>query len=181
MSWFEILLLAVSLGMDAFSVGLGVGAKFSQPRQVFRLIWHFGLFQFMMPLLGWQIGSGIGSFAGEYQSWLAAAVLLLVGGKIVRDSFHEGKREIKDTDPTRGWSLVGLSIATSLDAFGVGMGLGLLLESLLYPCLLIGVVAAAMTLLGMKLGERLARFGGKRMEAVGGIVIILIGIKIFFS
>jgi len=176
--FLELLLLAFGLGADAFSVALGVGFSGASGRQLFRLSWHFGLFQFLMPLLGWLLGQHLLGFIQPYDHWVAFGLLALIGGKMLWEAFRpEEEGKAPAGDPTRGWSLVFLSLATSLDALGAGIGMAFMGGSLLPACLLIGVVAGLMTLVGMKLGGQVSRRFGKRSEAVGGGVLLVLAVK----
>ena len=176
MEFWEILVLAFVLGIDAFSVALAVGTRGSTFRQTFRLSFHFGLFQFMMPIIGWLLGKNVLSFVERYDHWVAFGLLFVIGAKMIYEAFrHVPDRIAKDR--TRKWSLVALSIATSIDALGAGIGMGILDTSLLYPCAIIGVTAGVMTLIGMKLGAFISAAVGSRMEAVGGVVLILLSVK----
>ena len=174
-SW-EILILAFVLGIDAFSVALAVGTGSSTFRQTFRLSFHFGLFQFLMPIVGWLLGRNIISLIQRYDHWVAFALLSVIGAKMIYEAFRH-RPEKATADRTRGWNLVALSTATSIDALGAGVGMGILGTSLLYPCAIIGITAAAMTLIGIKLGSVISVIIGSRMEAVGGVVLILLSLK----
>lgn len=179
----ETLLVAVALGCDAFAVGLGVGTRFCSPRQVFRLSFHFGLFQFFMPLLGCFIGQNVVGLTREWAPWVAFGLLFFIGGKMIHESLRPGEsmRSVDCPDPTRGLSLIVLSLATSVDALGVGFSLGMLGQGLLFSALIIGVVACSMTWTAMKLGNRLSRKFGQRMEIAGGLVLIAIAVKLLVS
>lgn len=173
-------MVAVALGCDAFAVGMGVGTRFCSPRQIFRLSFHFGLFQFLMPLLGWFLGVSIIGVASQWGPWAAFALLLFIGGKMIYESLRpEVSQEAENCpDPTRGVNLVMLSLATSMDALGVGFSLGMLQQSLLYAAVCIGVTACAMTWAAMKLGNRLSAAFGRRMETIGGLILVAIGVKL---
>lgn len=180
MQLLELGLIAVALGCDAFAVGMGVGAKSCQPRQVFRLSFHFGLFQFIMPLLGWFLGQNLIGVASKWGPWIAFILLFFIGAKMVRESLPNTKAEEHKEciDPTRGMSLVVLSLATSIDALGVGFSMGLLGSGLLFPAAWIGITAATMTWAAMKLGNRLSERFGKWMELAGGIILMAIAVKL---
>lgn len=168
--------------MDAFAVAIATGIVLGQVsgRQTFRLAFHFGLFQFLMPLVGYLAGMAVEPFMRRYNHWLAFALLAYIGGKMVREGFRgAGERQDGAKDPTRGLSLVVLSLATSIDALAVGVSLGVLhSEEILYPGVVIGIVACAFTAAGLHLGTRLGTVFGRRMEVVGGAVLIVIGLKI---
>jgi manganese efflux pump family protein len=179
----ETLLVAVALGCDAFAVGVGVGTRFCSPRQVFRLSFHFGLFQFLMPLLGCFIGQNVVGLALGWAPWVAFGLLFIIGLKMIHESLRpaESVRPLDCPDPTRGFSLIALSLATSMDALGVGLSLGMLGEGLFFSAIIIGVVASSMTWTAMKLGNRLSEKFGQRMETAGGLVLIAIAVKLLVS
>ena len=177
-----LLAIALGLAMDAFSVAVATGLtlKTVAPRQYFRLSYHFGLFQFLMPVLGWLAGSTLVGFISGIDHWVALALLSYVGGKMIKESFDHGE-EVPDylvKDPTRGASLVILSVATSIDALAVGLTLALLKVSILLPAVVIGIVAAALTFIGLRIGRYAGQWLGPWMERVGGVVLIGIGLKI---
>lgn len=173
-------MVALALGCDAFAVGLGVGTRFCSPRQVFRLSFHFGFFQFMMPLLGWLLGMSVVGVARSWGPWIGFGLLLTIGAKMIYESFKpDEERESQNCpDPTKGLSLVMLSLATSIDALGVGFSLGMLKQNLFHAAVCIGIVACLMTWAAMKAGNRLSSSFGRRMEVIGGLILIAIGVKL---
>jgi len=173
--------IAVGLAMDAFAVSMGVGLKLCQVdwRQTFRLGFHFGFFQAFMPVVGWLAGLTVASYVNAVGYWIAFALLVGIGGHMIWESFRsDEERALKTADPTRGLSLVVLSVATSIDALAVGVSLAMLEVSIWWPSVVIGVVAAAFTVVGLHLGCRIGAIVGRRMETVGGIILILIGVRI---
>jgi len=181
MNIWIVLAVALALAMDAFAVslGLGISLKPATGGQTFRLAFHFGLFQFLMPIIGWAAGESFVKYIGAYDHWVAFGLLIAVGGKMIIESFRrEEEANIKKPDPTRGLSLVILAIATSLDALAVGLSLAALHVAIIFPAAVIGIVAFTMTVLGMNIGPLLGKLIGKRAELLGGVVLILIGIKI---
>ncbi len=126
MSFPEVLLIALGLAMDAFAVCLGAGTTrfVDGPRPVFRLAFHFGLFQALMPILGWASGALIARYISAWDHWVAFGLLAFVGGRMVRSGF-EAEGECHATDPSRGGTLIMLAIATSIDAFAVGLTLAM--------------------------------------------------------
>jgi manganese efflux pump family protein len=176
----ETLFIAVALGCDAFAVGLGVGTRFCSPRQVFRLSFHFGLFQFLMPLLGCFIGQNVVGLAREWGPWVAFGLLLVIGAKMIYESLRDDQSKLAEDcpDPTRGLSLVALSLATSMDALGVGFSLGMLGQGLFLSALIIGIVAWCMTWTAMKLGNQLSARFGRWMETAGGLILIGIAVRL---
>jgi manganese efflux pump family protein len=179
--WFNLLFVAVGLSMDAFAVALaaGMAVKNVTPRHVFRVAFHFGLFQFFMPLLGWAAGRQLTDYIGNYDHWLAFFLLGGVGAKMLWESVAGGEETAAKTDPTRGLLLVTLSVATSIDAMAVGVSMAFLKVDVLLPCVVIGVVTAALSSIGILLGGggRIGRRWEHWAEAAGGVVLILIGLK----
>jgi putative Mn2+ efflux pump MntP len=177
MSWIEIILLALALAVDAFTVGAAVGLTHRKKGQIFRLSWHFGVFQALMPLVGALVGRSLERFVAPFSHWLAFGLLALIGGRMIRGALRGGERRF-DRDLTRGLSLIGLSVAVSIDALAAGFTLGLRQESIALPVLVIGAVAAALTAVGMVVAGRLGPRLGKGCEIVAGVVLIGLGVKI---
>lgn len=177
-----ILFIAVGLSMDAFAVSIVTSLSLREvsKRQVFRLSFHCGLFQFLMPVIGWYLGAAFSKYISSYDHWIAFALLSAIGGKMIHESFEKDDDGEKKSavDPTRGLSLLFLVVATSIDALAVGVSLAMLSINIWYPAAIIGVVTLSLTVIGMKIGERLGLAFGHRMELIGGLILIGIGIKI---
>ena len=182
MSFLSILIIAIGLGMDAFSVAMGVGASARAVswRAVFRLSSCFGLFQFIMPVAGWFAGVSVANVIAGYGHWIAFGLLSLVGGKMIMESYN-GKAKVNTADPTKGLSVIILSVATSIDALAVGFSFALLKIPVLFPSTVIGIVAFIMTVCGMLFGAHLGRIFGKKVEIFGGLLLIGIGVKILME
>ncbi|MGB9596352.1 MAG: manganese efflux pump MntP family protein [Candidatus Poribacteria bacterium] len=181
MGLWEIIILAVVLGIDATSVALAIGACGCDFKQGCRLSLSFGSFQFIMPIIGWFLGKNVVSLIQKFDHWVAFGLLFIIGVKMLYEAFNHNEEDAPKCDRTRGWSLFALSIATSIDALGAGLVMGIKNVGFLYPSFIIGVTAAIMTFTGVKLGNVLSAVIGKRMEAVGGIVLIGLGIKMLFT
>ena len=181
MSLPSLLALACALAMDAFAVAIAVGItlKRANGRQTFRLAWHFGLFQALMPVAGWLGGSAISGLLAAYNHWIACALLVVIGGNMIREAFMD-EEERRGKDATRGWSLVALSLATSIDALAVGFSMSLLRTPIAWPAVVIGLVAAGFTAAGLHVGRLVA--SGKRLrlyaEVIGGLALWAIAINI---
>ncbi len=182
MGYLEIILIAFALAIDAFAVSFSAGAYFGRAtnRQKFRLSFHFGLFQFFMPILGWFAGSRIVSLIENWDHWVACAILIAIGAKMIFDAVSKSS-DLVNRDISKGITLVSLSIATSIDALAVGFGIGLLNGAIFIPSIIIGIVAASMSLVGIKLGETISLHFGSKVTAFGGIILILIGLNIVFE
>lgn len=167
--------------MDAFAVSL-VGGATIHPltgRHVFRLAFHFGLFQFLMPIIGWLAGTSVIDYIAAFDHWIAFGLLGLIGSKMIYESFQPTSEITKDI--SRGCSLVGLSLATSIDALAIGITLSALRVEIWYPSVIIGLVAAGFSIAGIFIGRKGGRFLGKRFELIGGLILIGIGVKILIE
>ncbi len=171
--------LALALAMDAFAVALGTGTVLARltGRHLFRLGFHFGLFQALMPVIGWLAGQTVIQWIAAWDHWIAFGLLGLIGSRMIYEACADGEKP-GDRDPTRGLSLVMLSIATSIDALAVGFSLSVIGVSIWLPALVIGLVAGALTVVGMLMGDRIGSRWGSRVEILGGLVLIAIGIKV---
>lgn len=182
MDWLTIFGIALALAMDAFAVALAAGAVINPitGRHLFRLGFHFGLFQALMPIAGWMLGMTVQKWISSYDHWIAFGLLAFVGGRMIKEAFEEDEDE-EASDPTKGLTMVMLSVATSIDALAVGLSLAMLGISVWVPSGVIGVVAGVLTVTGMLLGRRLGDNWGKRVEVCGGAVLCLIGLKILLE
>ena len=171
--------------MDVFAVSIatGVTLKRIDVRQAFRMSWHFGLFQAVMPIVGWSAGLTVRSFIEKYDHWAAFTLLAFVGMHMIREAFKEDNEISSKKDPTRGMVLIILSIATSIDALAVGFTFSLLKISIWIPAIIIGIVSILFSIIGLKIGKGLGKISSvsKYAEITGGIVLILIGVKILYE
>ncbi len=179
MTLSSIFLAALSMAMDAFAVSLCSGLKIGAGiRPALRLAFHFGLFQALLPIFGWFFGSAVASLFSAYDHWVAFALLAFVGVRMVRSGLSKKEEEKFTPDPSRGWMMVMLSVAVSIDALAVGFSLGLLGVTIWAPALIIGAVTAALSLLGLRIGLHFGQRLGKTVEALGGVLLIGIGLQI---
>jgi putative Mn2+ efflux pump MntP len=179
LTWVNLLGLALGLAMDAFAVSIVAGLTLGSvtSRHTFRLAFHFGLFQAMMPVLGWLAGNQVDRYIAAYDHWVAFSLLCLVGGKMLLDARTKRPRGNR-SDPTRGLMLVTLSVATSIDALAVGMSMAFMRVSVWVPAAVIGIVAATLTAAGIRFGNRLGARVGRAARALGGCVLLFIGLRI---
>jgi manganese efflux pump family protein len=179
MTIIEIILIALGMAMDAFAVCIGIGTSRNtgNNRQGFRLAFHFGLFQFLMPIIGWLAGNGLVKFIAPYDHWIAFFLLVFVGGRMIWSGLHPEKKD-EENDPSRGWNLVILSIATSIDALAIGLSLAIVGVQIWYPAVIIGIVTGLISWMGLRLGNYLGVKFGQRMEIIGGILLAIIGVRI---
>jgi putative Mn2+ efflux pump MntP len=179
----SILIIAIGLSADCFAVSISgsVAMQRATPWQIIRTAFTFGLFQAIMPVIGWLIGKNLVTLVADYDHWVAFALLLLIGGKMIWESIHESEDNKWKTDITRGLTLLTLAVATSIDALAVGLTFAFLQISIALASSTIGVIAFIATILGFRLGKKVGQLFGKRAEIIGGIVLIAIGIRILLS
>lgn len=186
-----ITLLSTSLGlaMDAFAVSLGNGTflKKSSPAQTVKIAGMFGLFQGLMPIIGYLIGSLFSRQITAFDHWIAFILLAFIGGKMLWESFHDEENE-GACDPTCWRTLFVMAIATSIDAMAVGVTMAMTRTDLLTPwygfllcSAVIAVITFALCVCGVQLGCKTGTRYGKRAEIAGGIVLVLIGVKILLE
>jgi len=182
MTFFEIVLVAISLAMDAFAVSISVGMTgfLCCKRAKFRISFHFGLFQALMPIFGWYAGIYIEAFIRNFSHWIAFVLLLIIGFKMIHESLDPEQHHYK-LDPSKGLQLIFLSVATSIDALAIGLSFGLIGIRIWYPAVMIGIITGIISLFGIFLGDLLKEKTGKKFEMVGGIVLIIIGMKILLE
>jgi putative Mn2+ efflux pump MntP len=176
-----VLLIAVGLSMDALAVAIGRGAVLPRParrRGAFAMALAFGGFQGLMLLAGWYLGGTVAGLVEAVDHWVAFLLLAGIGGRMI---WEAARGEAEDRDPTLSLRvLLVLAVATSIDSFAVGIGLRLADPAMpvLEAGLLIGAVTFAFSLAGGLLGSRLGERFGSSMEALGGLVLIGIGVRI---
>ncbi|MFC1830332.1 manganese efflux pump MntP family protein, partial [Thermodesulfobacteriota bacterium] len=132
------------------------------------------------PVIGWAAGLSVRVYIEQFDHWVAFGLLAFVGGNMIRGAFQNDEDDKEPKDPTRGMTLVMLSVATSIDALAVGLSLSILNVSIWAPALVIGIVAGTFTIIGLQIGRRIGSLTRLRhyVEAMGGIVLVVIGIKI---
>lgn len=175
------LAVAIALGIDVLTVTASafVVYKFDGPlfRPIFRMSWHFGLFQAGMMVLGWLAGATVEPYIGAFDHWIAFGLLALVGGRMIREAFRDEDMSF-ERDPSRGATLFMLSIATSIDALAVGLSMAVVGQEVLRPSLVVGLVSSIMAVIGAGLGLRLGTLLGRRAGLVGGLVLVGIGVRV---
>ncbi len=177
-----ILGLAVGLSFDAFAVAITGGAAIRplRFRQAMKIAFAFGIFQAMMPLIGWAAGLTLEQYIRDYDHWVAFALLALIGSRMIYNAFA-GRQEEDRHDILKLTTLLLLAIATSIDALAVGVSFALINVDIYKPVILIGIVTFLLSLLGVYMGNRLGSFFEKKIEIVGGIILILIGARILWE
>jgi manganese efflux pump family protein len=181
MDLLSILLLAVGLAMDAFSVSITRGLSVRcDIKHALLIALFFGGFQALMPVLGWASGRELAHFMEAWAPWVAFILLFLIGAKMIYESFRHPEEE--DTCKILSLrELLFLSVATSIDAFAVGITFAFLNISLLQPIIIIGVVTFVLSLVGVYIGKQVGHLFESKMEILGGIILIGIGFKILLE
>lgn len=174
----EVLLLAIALSMDAFAVSIGLGSKqkIKPTSLAFMSGAYFGLFQALMPLIGYLGGKGVLGWVEEYAALISFLLLILIGGKMIFESFAEGIEE--DITNITHRVMLMLAIATSIDAMAAGFALTLLDINPFIACFIIGVMTFLFSYIGVFIGTKSGTWLESKAEFFGGVVLILIGLKI---
>ena len=182
MSILELFLTAIALSMDAFAVSVTTGITLRKPRP-----WHaiktglfFGGFQALMPLIGFIAGRSVAGYIQAFDHWIACGLLALIGGKMLWDIWH-GDEDDESSDPTRTLTLLIMAIATSIDALAVGISFALLEVNIWQAIAIIGCTTCALSIAGVGLGNRLGELFKKRAALAGGVILIVIGVKILIE
>jgi len=177
---FQILLISFSLAMDAFSVSIAEGMKSQKGKitHALKVAVFFGMFQAIMPFIGWLIGEAMKGFVSSIGYWIAFILLGIIGLKMIHEalSSKDDKKEILNTK-----ILLMLSIATSIDALIVGITLGLFKIPFLISVITIGIVTFILSFLGFIFGKQIGRLFGKKVEILAGVILIIIGLKILIE
>jgi putative Mn2+ efflux pump MntP len=182
MKLLTIVIIAVALAMDAFAVSIVSGSAYKQLklRHSLRIAVFFGGFQAFMPLIGSLAGLTLKKYIENYDHWIAFGLLIAVGAKMIYESFKISSAE-QTFDPSNIFVLLVLSAATSIDALAVGITLPLITSSIITAVIIIGIVTFILSYLGVFIGKKVGHFFENKIEALGGLVLIALGIKILFE
>ena len=180
MNLLTILLIAVGLAMDAFAVSITSGFTIQKLhiRHALRIAFLFGLFQAVMPVLGWLLGSSMYRLIVHIDHWIAFGLLSFIGIKMIVESFQ---LDVEKTSPLKTGVLFILAVATSIDALAVGVTFAVLDTAIFTPVVIIGVVTFVMSFCGIYIGEKFGHFFEKKIEIFGGLILIGIGVKILIE
>lgn len=174
----EVLILAVALSMDAFAVSIGLGSKHLQRTKSLALMAaiYFGLFQALMPMIGFLGGKGVLGWVEEYAHWIAFFLLMLIGGKMIYESVSEGIEE--DIARITHKVMLILAIATSIDAMAAGFTLTLMEVNPFLACGIIGITTFLFSWIGVFVGAKSGTWLESKAELLGGVILVLIGFKL---
>ena len=182
MSFITILIIAVALSMDAFSVSIATGAAYKKTGNLnaLKMAFFFGFFQAFMPIIGWLAGLSFRKYIESYDHWVAFALLALVAGKMIYEAIFTKQDQKKNKEMTLTLLLI-LSIATSIDALAVGITFSLIADSITKAVIIIGLVTFAFSYIGVFIGEKIGHFFENKIEIAGALMLLAIGIKILIE
>lgn len=180
MSLFDIILLAAALSMDAFAVSVCKGLSVCRVKLKHMLIcgFYFGFFQAVMPTIGYYLGEGLGRYISTFTDYVAFTLLCLIGISMLKESFEKDKTE---SDDFGFRAMVILAVATSIDALAAGFTFSIKDVSILLVAPLIGIITFAFSFVGVKIGNIFGCRYKNISERIGGVVLILMGIKILLE
>ncbi len=181
MDLLTIFLIAVGLSLDAFAVSIAAGAvmKYFRSGDALKMAFFFGAFQLVMPVVGWLSGVTLKNLISGVDHWVAFGLLFLIGCKMIYESFEINRAE-KEKPGVNTMVLLGLALATSIDALAIGLSLSFLNVAIVMPAVIIGTVTFLLSFFGVFFGYKFGRLFAGKIEVAGGIVIIGIGLKILF-
>lgn len=183
MTFFELLLIAIGLSMDAFSVSICKGLttkRFSWRMAIIYAFW-FGGFQVIMPIIGYYLGAQFEDFIDSYAHWIAFGLLFLVGANMIREAIWGKKEDGENSGALDFKTMFLLAIATSIDALAVGVSFACIQVTLWSSVLVIGLTTFLFSVLGVKIGNVFGSKYEKSAGVIGGIILILIGLKILLE
>lgn len=181
MGILEIVLLGIGLAMDAFAVSIckGLSMKKMNWKNAMIIAFYFGVFQAIMPAIGYFLGTTFESFVTTIDHWLAFILLSIIGGNMIKESFDN--EEEKKNDRVDFKTMIVLALATSIDALAVGITFAFFDVNLILAISIIGVITFFVSLLGVKVGNRFGDKYQNKAELMGGIILVLLGIKILLE
>ncbi|SEU13457.1 manganese efflux pump [Paenibacillus sp. NFR01] len=175
-----IAIMAVALGMDAFSLGVGIGMKGIRLLHVLQLSLLIALFHVLMPLLGLFTGNYVGHLLGKVTTYAAGGLLVLLGGHMVINAFRSGDDGKHQFEYRTFWGMLLISLSVSVDSFSVGVSLGMFVSSIALTVLAFGACGGLMSIIGLLVGRRVRRGLGDYGEALGGAILLAFGLLFIF-
>lgn len=179
---YTIILLAIGLSADAFAVSLSSGLliKILHFNKALKIALFFGVFQGIMPLIGWAATFAFQDIFASFDHWIAFILLAFIGGKMLYESFKD-EEDAEKFNPLDNYTLIGLSVATSIDALAAGLSLGLLKMSILLAVSIISLITFILSFCGVFIGHKFGNLFGSQVERMGGIILIFLGFKIVWE
>jgi putative Mn2+ efflux pump MntP len=176
-----ILLIAFGLAMDSFSVSIanGLATKTFKISKALTIALFFGLFQGLMPIFGWLAGESVADYISAFDHWIAFVLLTFIGVKMIYESITEKPNKFLGVYSFK--VILILSVATSIDALAVGLSYSFLGISIFFPAIIIGVITFLLSFFGVYMGRRFGKILKNRIEILGGLILVIIGLKILFE
>lgn len=174
-------LVCLSPAFDASAAALALGTRKLTGRATFRIWFHFGFFQFVMALIGGALGQSTLPYLGRYLNYIGFILLTVISVKMFVESVKKTDEYFApECDPSRGWSLIAVSVATSMDSMGVGLSLAITKAALLSRCILIGVLAALLSFIAVKVGGKLSEAWGPVVTRLGACLLFWVGVRLLY-
>ena len=181
MNIIEILLIGIGLAMDAFAVAVckGLSIKKLNLNKMLTVGLYFGFFQGLMPIIGYFLGTSFGNVITKLDHWISFILLILIGGNMINESFE--KTSETSNDKVNFKTMIPLAIATSIDALAIGITFAFLRVNIVFSTLIIGITTFVLSVIGIKLGNRFGNKYEKKAQFIGGLILIIIGLKILLE
>ena len=181
MELFEIVVIGIGLAMDAFAVSVckGLSMKKIEWRKAIIIALYFGIFQALMPVLGFFLGSAFSTFVKQVDHWIAFILLAIIGGNMIKESNDDEEEKRNSNIDVK--TMIGLAVATSIDALAVGVTFAFFEVNLLLAISIIGIITFVLSVIGVIIGNKFGDKFQNRAELAGGIILIIIGIKILIE
>ena len=182
MSIFTFIIIGIGLSIDSFTACVSIGVCLGQIRikDVLKIAFFMSFFQGLMPLFGWVAASSFESYIKDIDHWVAFILLSIIGSKMIYDSIFS-KSEIKCLSPTKIWFLIGIALATSIDALIVGISFGVLQISIWTPIIIIAITTFIFSVVGVIVGKKIGNKFNSKITIIGGVILIGLGIKILLE
>lgn len=181
MGILEILLISLGLAMDSFAVSIckGLAMKKMNWKKAIIIGLYFGIFQAVMPIIGYFLGVNFQDLLMNIDHWIAFILLAFIGGNMIREAFDKEREEANDNTDIK--TMIVLAVATSIDALAVGITFALLESNLIMAVSIIGITAFVLSVAGVKIGNKFGAKYERKSEVIGGVVLVLIGVKILIE
>ncbi len=183
MDLISLIVLAFGLSFDTFSVSISCGIKDKEIKfiEAARIAFYFAFFQAFMPVLGWLLGITIRDYVVEIDHWIAFGLLSVIGIKMLIDSMSNNQNNENCIDIQNIKVILTLSVATTIDAFVIGLTFAFLQINMLKAIIIIGIITFLTAMFGMLFGKKAGQYFGKKIEIIGALILISIGVKILIE
>ena len=181
MDILEIIAIGIGLAMDSFAASIckGLSIKKMSPKKIFLIAFYFGIFHLGMPVIGYFLGTTFSSYANRIDHWIAFILLAFIGIRMIISSFS--KKKSKHTDDTSFKQMFALVIATSIDALAIGVTFAFFETNIILSASIIGVITFVLSTIGVTIGHKFGGKLGKKAELAGGVILVMIGLKILLE